>query len=203
MSFVDDDQAVAVPCVVEMAALPGRPVRGELLIGGQLLVAHDLRRQARPIDPLTPVAHELRRRHHQGVLASLERVLLDEGKADLGLARAHAIRVDDAVVPGEDPAGALISIALEWRQLNGCHLRFRERCLQLLSVQVEKRSQVDRLWVDKARIREQQRPKLLLVVGRLAPEVVEPFDGGAGYRWVVVNEAQLEVVKQPRSGQVR
>ena len=64
-----------------------------------------LRGQTRRVNALPPHARELSRGHDQGMLASIQRVLLDEGKSDLCLACAYAVGVNDTAMLRKDGCG--------------------------------------------------------------------------------------------------
>src|ERR1700694_5133870 len=117
MTFIHNHEAVAVFGVVEVPA-PVRTVRPELFVGGKLLEAENLGGQSRLDDPLLPIVDELRRAHDQSVMATTQRVLLNECKADLGLTSANSVCVDSAVVLSEDPSRAFVTVALKRGQRN-------------------------------------------------------------------------------------
>ena len=145
---------------------------------------------------------QLRRGDHQRVDAVLARALLDERKADLGLAGADAVGVDDAAVAAADRARALVAVALKRREFEPGRARGAIGLVELGLLQVEQRPQVDRVGVEQSGVGEQQLAQLVLVVDGAIPEPVEPFKRLIGDRRLVVGDAQLEVGVQASAGEV-
>ena len=98
VGLVDDHEAVGVLGVVQMAARACLARGSELLVGRELVEGDDLRREPRLVDPLLPHLSQLGGGDDERVVALAQRVLLDEGEPDLGLAGADAVGVDHAVV---------------------------------------------------------------------------------------------------------
>ena len=108
---------------------PVRRVLGrDLLVGGEFVVADHLPGEPSLINPPLPFGLELRRHDDQRHLALAERVFLEEREADLSLAGADAVGVDDAVVPLDDLEGPPVAVPLKCRQV---HLAGADRLLGL------------------------------------------------------------------------
>jgi hypothetical protein len=105
-------------------------------------------------------------------------------------------------VAREDAPGTLVAVTLEGGELDRLGpAALLER--ELLAVELDQRAQVDGLGVDESNRWEQKLAQLLLELGGVAPEPVEPVDRGAARADVVVDEAQLEVRVQARGREVR
>ena len=201
VGLVDDHEAVGVLGVVQDAAAVGR-LGHELLVGGQLVEGDDLGGQLGLDDALGPALGELRRGDDERVDAVLAGALLDERQADLGLAGADAVGVDDAAVAATDRAGALVAVALKRRELQPCRARGAIGLIQRRLLEVEQRAQVDRVRVEQPGIGEQQLAQVVLVVDGALPEPVEPLKRLVGHRGLVVGDPQLEVAVQAGAGEV-
>ena len=141
-------------------------------------------------------------RDDERVDAVLAGALLDERQADLGLAGAHAVGVDDAAVAATDRAGALVAVALKRRELQAGGARGAIGLIELRLLQVKQRAQVDRVGVEQSGVGEQQLAQVVLVVDSAIPERVEPLKRLVGDRRFVVGDAQLEVGVQAGAGEV-
>ena len=204
VGLVEDDQSVDVLVVGERAVAGPRATTriGELRVGGELLVADHLRGKPRLVQPLAPMLAQLGRHDHQDVKAAPHRVLLHERQADLGLARAHAVRVDDAPVLADDGKRATKAVVLERRQLEFAGLRRRVVFVQVVAEELQQSAQVDRPRIKQPRVGKEKFAELVLEVGRRLPERVEPLHRPLGHRRIVVNEAELQVPPKARRSQV-
>ena len=105
---------------------------------GQLLVGHHGPRQVRFAEALLPEAvAKLRRGYDQHVLSEVPSVFPDELDADLRLAHAHAVGVEDAAVAIQNPLRPCQPVPLESRE--GVQVRERYIVVQLTLVEFEQR----------------------------------------------------------------
>ncbi len=103
--------------------------------------------------------------------------VLEQLLADPGLAQAHAVGDEDAVVPGEDPPGLLHGILLEFRQVHGAAARPGGIGLEVLLEILEERLGVDLvrgvfLGAELAGV--EQLDEISLEVDRLGPLLLVP-----------------------------
>lgn len=151
--LVDDDEPVGV-LVDRQMPLRVRRAGVELLVRRQLVVGEDLGRQPRRGDRVRPDLLELCGTDDEGEAALLERVLLEEREPDERLAGADAVGVDDAAMPAQDPARALVAVARERRELDACDLA-AGRAGDLVAVQLGEGAEVDGARVDESERGEQ------------------------------------------------
>ena len=151
---------------------------------------------------ILPVVAKLGRHHEQDVLAPSDGVLFHEREADFGLARAHAVRIHDAVAATDDGECAPEAVGLEGRQLDGAGGRKVVVLVQVVPQKLQQRTQVDGARVEKAGVGKEQLAKPLLEVVRLFPQPIEPLQRSLGDGRIVVDQSQLQVPPHAGRGQV-
>ena len=207
MGLVEHDQPVGVLVVGQRrlaggASRTGQSEPGQLRITRELLIADDLRGQPSLVKPILPVISKLGRHHEQDVLAPPDGVLLHERKADLRLARAHAVGVHDTVAAADDGERAPEAVVLERGQLDGVGGRKVVVLVQVVPQKLQQRAQVDGARVEEARVGKEQLAKPLLEVVRFLPQPIEPLHRPLGHGRIVVDQSQLQVPPHARRRQV-
>src|SRR5581483_2511378 len=126
-------------------------------------------------DTVAPVLPQLRRTDDERLPPLVERVLLDEGEPDLGLASADAVGIDHALVLRKDSARTLVSVPLEARELHARDLLLLD-APYFVARELEQRAQIHRRRVDQPDCGEEQVAELVVERRGSLPELVEPAD---------------------------
>ena len=193
--LVEDHQPIGLLVVGQDApGAPGPRVR-QLFVGREPVVADDLGGEPGPVELGCPFLFELRGHNDEHVSAATHGVLLHEGHPDECLARADAVGVDHAAMPVDDAQRAPESVLLEWGELHGLG-RWRV-VVQHVAEKLQQHPQIHGAGIEKIDVGKKKVAEIVLVGGRLVPELVEPTDRALRDLGVVVDQPQLEVLPHP------